>query len=390
MKRMRKQARSVWLSAVAAELPSRAIAPLVSGMRILAVGVSIAVTATVGVALAATVLQYDVFVIEGGSMAPSVPAGALVIAERIAPEKLDPGQVITFRRASAPDSPVTHRVVRIEETETGVAIWTKGDANDVGDAEPLRGSEPISLVRVSLPLAGYVLAFLRTLPGQLLLIVLPILIVVFRRVSALVQGRRVLAGRATTTEDREQVATDRLTRIRVPLTRRGPMRSLNVLSLLGGREHVEETAQSPRTLRMRQVVEAPLHAGQHLSAELSEALVPLDRLHKEIAKRSNELEASLDRAMRPIIDYADQLEANLKKLEAQLEAMKVTPGSPLDVQVTAERSRLAEVRQAIEASKEPIRARIRAEAHALDAVLAPLEPDLRSLELLQQQQRRHM
>lgn len=407
-------------TATGRRLPQPALVLLGRAGRVVMLGVSLVVTAIVGIALVATVLGYDLFVINGGSMAPSVPEGALVIAERVAPRSLEPGDVITFRRSSAPDSPVTHRVIGVEHAGSETAVYTKGDANDTPDAEPLLSTDPVSLVRFSLPLAGYVLAFLRTLPGQLLLIVAPVVFIAGRSVLALMRGpqapepARVPVAAVPVTAERGRPplvmpsisarsslpsipsvpAAVRLPRVRVPSI--APVRLLGRLlaGRLGaptlGRSRVESALPSARTARIREAVEEPSRLASELAASLAQALQPVERLSHQLSERSAAIEAALERALRPMTEYADQLEANLERLEAGLGGLNLVPGSPLAMQATAERQRLREVRAAIEGAKEPLRATLRREAQALDAVLAPLDSDVTSFELMVRQQRRHL
>lgn len=406
-------------TATGRRLPQPALVLLGRAGRVVMLGVSLVVTAIVGIALVATVLGYDLFVINGGSMAPSVPEGALVIAERVAPRSLEPGDVITFRRSSAPDSPVTHRVIGVEHAGSETAVYTKGDANDTPDAEPLLSTDPVSLVRFSLPLAGYVLAFLRTLPGQLLLIVAPVVFIAGRSVLALTRGpqapepARVPAVAVPVTAERGRptlvmpslsarsslpsipsVPAVRLPRGRVPSIAPGRLLGRLLAGRLGaptlGRSRAESALPSARTARIREAVEEPSRLASELAASLAQALQPVERISHQLAERSAAIEASLELALRPMTEYADQLEANLERLEAARDGLNVVAGSPLAMQATAERQRLREVRAAIEGAKEPLRATLRREAQALDAVLAPLDSDVTSFELMVRQQRRHL
>ncbi|MGE3857476.1 MAG: signal peptidase I [Dehalococcoidia bacterium] len=139
--------------------------------------VSALVTLSVLAAAVPTFFGMDSFIIDGGSMRPAVPAGALVVAKRVDPAAVQPGDIITFRHSTSPDTPVTHRVVKVlREADGTTNLLTKGDANSTADPEPVATDLPVSRMVYSLPYAGYVLEFSRTTAGKGTLIVVPALL----------------------------------------------------------------------------------------------------------------------------------------------------------------------------------------------------------------------
>ena len=73
------------------------------------------------------------FYVRSGSMAPTIPVGALVIATVVRADDLGPGDVIVFERPDRPGTMVVHRIDAVEETPAGRAFITKGDANGSPD-----------------------------------------------------------------------------------------------------------------------------------------------------------------------------------------------------------------------------------------------------------------
>jgi signal peptidase len=145
--------------------------------RYLLMVVSTLVTFSVLAAAVPTFLGMDSFIIDGGSMRPAIPAGALVVSKRVDPSVVVPGDIITFRHATSPGSPVTHRVVKVLREGDGTTnLLTKGDANSSADPEPVATELPVSRMVYSLPYAGYVLEFSRTSTGKAALIVAPALL----------------------------------------------------------------------------------------------------------------------------------------------------------------------------------------------------------------------
>ena len=73
------------------------------------------------------------FYVRTGSMSPVIPVGSLVVATRASAAELKPGDVIVFRRPDQPKMMVVHRIAAIEQTASGPAFVTKGDANGSPD-----------------------------------------------------------------------------------------------------------------------------------------------------------------------------------------------------------------------------------------------------------------
>ncbi|SIS17789.1 signal peptidase I [Natronorubrum thiooxidans] len=88
--------------------------------------------------------QYS-FVVLSGSMSPAIDPGDVVIVADRAPATIETNDVITFTRGTE-ETPVTHRVVGVEASETGVAFETRGDANSNVDASPVPGANVLGVV----------------------------------------------------------------------------------------------------------------------------------------------------------------------------------------------------------------------------------------------------
>lgn len=143
--------------------PSDAITPV---RRIVGTLWFVSIATVVLLALAANVgprLGLEVFAIRGGSMTPTIPVGAAVIAVRTAPEDIRVGDVVTIRA----DNGVvfTHRVVEVDASEADVWLHTKGDANTTADAAPVPVTSVIGTVPISVPLAGFLIAMMTSPAG---------------------------------------------------------------------------------------------------------------------------------------------------------------------------------------------------------------------------------
>lgn len=108
------------------------------------------------------------FVILSGSMTPAIPVGSVVYTQ--VNKAYDEGNVIAFSRGGVT---VTHRIHDIVKKGSGIVYKTKGDANNTDDSELVSRGNVLGKEFFYLPFAGYVIVFLRTVPGFISLIVVP-------------------------------------------------------------------------------------------------------------------------------------------------------------------------------------------------------------------------
>jgi len=127
--------------------------------------IKIIVTGTIVVLFAVSLLFVAIralgmasFVVTGGSMEPTIHKGSLVIDAPVTADMLKLGDVITFDHY---DQTTTHRIVGVEGTANGTMFSTKGDANQVGDPEPLTFPGRVGLVKLAIPGLGYAVAWMQ-------------------------------------------------------------------------------------------------------------------------------------------------------------------------------------------------------------------------------------
>lgn len=120
----------------------------------------------------ATVFGIQSFVVLSGSMEPTVSIGSIVYTKDadayevkdIISYKTDGGQV------------VTHRIVEVLRKPEGVFYRVKGDANKTADNELVPAKAVLGKAEVLILLLGYLVHFTRTLPGFIVLIIIPALV----------------------------------------------------------------------------------------------------------------------------------------------------------------------------------------------------------------------
>jgi signal peptidase I len=127
-------------------------------------GLALAILAVVGLSHVAPALGYRLVVIAGPSMSPTIPVGAVVL-ERDPSGPVAVGDVVTVLERNGVS--VTHRIVRIGEADGRTYLEIRGDANDAPDPAVVPRSDVTGVVSISLPVVGFLLAFLAIPTGVL-------------------------------------------------------------------------------------------------------------------------------------------------------------------------------------------------------------------------------
>ena len=112
---------------------------------------------------------YGAAVVLSGSMEPVLSVNDLIIAKET--EEYTVGDMVVYQDGN---SVVVHRVVAVEE-ET---LQTKGDANNVEDA-PIGREQVKGKVIAYIPAAGYVVSFMKTPVGIILVLALAVILMEF-------------------------------------------------------------------------------------------------------------------------------------------------------------------------------------------------------------------
>ncbi len=108
-------------------------------------------------------LGYQCYNVISPSMEPEYGVGDLLYVKDVDPTTIKEGDVITFLVNE--DLVVgTHRVVRVD-TENQ-RFYTKGDANEIEDQNPVHFNNVIGVPQFSVPKLGYVSDFVQNPPGM--------------------------------------------------------------------------------------------------------------------------------------------------------------------------------------------------------------------------------
>ena len=117
----------------------------------------------VGLARFAPALGHPVFIIDSGSMAPTIPVGAAVLLDP-GSAGLRTGDVVTMRTGSG--AIFTHRITRLATLDGVSYMETKGDANATVDPSLTPLDHVMGRVVITLPLVGFIIAWLALPSGM--------------------------------------------------------------------------------------------------------------------------------------------------------------------------------------------------------------------------------
>ncbi len=124
--------------------------------------------------------NFRILVVRSGSMEPAIKTGSLVFVRPS--EEYNVGDIITFNKINTKE-PVTHRIKQIEEVDSTKIYTTKGDANNTLDLDKILGGQIIGKVFSHISYLGYVIAFTRTTPGFIILIIIPALLIIYDEIN---------------------------------------------------------------------------------------------------------------------------------------------------------------------------------------------------------------
>ena len=141
--------------------------------------------------------KYVPFIIQSGSMAGTIEGGDIIITTKVEPQDVKLDDIITFYDPKGNGtSTVTHRVLAIEEKDGKLIFTTVGDVVYNENIEKYGSEEDIPEVILSvitevvpedkvisrycfrIPLLGHVSLFMSTIPGFIVCVLLPLLLLV--------------------------------------------------------------------------------------------------------------------------------------------------------------------------------------------------------------------
>ncbi|MDO8497768.1 MAG: signal peptidase I [bacterium] len=129
---------------------------------------------------------YSWYVVQSGSMEPSIMIGDLVVVKK--QDEYYKRDVVTFE--SSDTRKVTHRIDSLSGEGESQVFITKGDANRTEDNDTVTKNHIIGKVVYVIPKIGLANGFISSGPGLIIFIVIPALIIIGDEVFSLLHNGR--------------------------------------------------------------------------------------------------------------------------------------------------------------------------------------------------------
>ena len=122
------------------------------------------------------------FVVKSGSMAPKIKSGDLIFDKKQDTYSINDIITYTPKVESKDIETITHRII---DEKDGNFI-TKGDANTSADSDSVTPKQIKGKYLLRVPYFGYLVAFVKTPPGLIFLIVIPGTIIVYNEMQKII------------------------------------------------------------------------------------------------------------------------------------------------------------------------------------------------------------
>jgi signal peptidase len=159
----------------------------------------------------------QMFVVKSGSMEPKIKTGSVVFNQK--QDKYQKNDVITFKVKDSKDT-TTHRLHEIKiDNKKQTFYVTKGDANNAPDGELVLKANVVGKVQSSIPYLGYLVAFIKTLPGLIIFVVIPATIIIYEEIGKIKdEVRKIRKERKSYNESAKKKTNGFLKKIKLKVT----------------------------------------------------------------------------------------------------------------------------------------------------------------------------
>lgn len=209
----------------------------------------------------ASVFGVQAYVVQSDSMTPEFAAGDVIFSEEVNPEELVAGDIITFisRDSASYGQTITHCIREVTTHNGELAFITYGIATGVDDGTPAAASDVLGRYTFRIAGLGSFFEFLKSVPGYIVCILLPFLVIIGLQVANIVSAVR--AARA------EKVAAAAAERSRVEALEEEVAR---LRAQVGGASAGAQTPQSAEAQADIKTAEAQTDGGQTAETALAE------------------------------------------------------------------------------------------------------------------------
>ncbi len=123
-------------------------------------------------------LGISFFTIYSGSMDPSIPIGSVAAVYPTEASSIQVGDIIAYSSPTEADKMIVHRVVEVITDNGLVSFRTAGDGNSIADGYMVPTNNIVGRVWFHLPFLGYFAYFVKTVPGFILVVGIPAILIV--------------------------------------------------------------------------------------------------------------------------------------------------------------------------------------------------------------------
>lgn len=124
---------------------------------------------------------YNSYLVQSGSMEPTIMTGDIIVIHP--KDEYVRHDVITFRNSEG--SIISHRIIDEKEKGNSKTFITKGDANQAEDEGTVSPSDILGAVAFVVPKIGFLVAFAKSIPGLIILIIIPAFTLIFDEIIGL-------------------------------------------------------------------------------------------------------------------------------------------------------------------------------------------------------------
>lgn len=168
----------------------------------------------------ASVFGAQAYVVQSDSMTPEFAAGDVIFSEEVNPEELVAGDIITFisRDSASYGQTITHCIREVTTHNGELAFITYGIATGVDDGTPAAASDVLGRYTFRIAGLGSFFEFLKSVPGYIVCILLPFLVIIGLQVANIVSAVRAAraekAAAAAAERSRVEALEEELARLR--------------------------------------------------------------------------------------------------------------------------------------------------------------------------------
>ena len=140
----------------------------------------------------ASVFGAQAYVVQSDSMAPEFAAGDVIFSEEVNPEELIAGDIISFisRDSASYGQTITHCIREVTTHNGELAFITYGIATGVDDGTPAAASDVLGRYAFRIAGLGSFFEFLKSVPGYIVCILLPFLVIIGLQIANIVSAVR--------------------------------------------------------------------------------------------------------------------------------------------------------------------------------------------------------